>query len=916
MDLVAGAVCSIIRKLGTLLQAEYKLQKGLPEEIESLRHELETAHTALRMVGEVPREQLDPQVKQWASEVREASYDMKDILDSFLVHVVDAAAPGRSKNGLRKLLQKKMAMLFSKAKGRHTIAGAIEEMKRRLQEVADRRNRYAIPVALPAPVTTTLDPRLAYMDTDATLLIGVDKTRADLIAMLQHSSSGGHGHGEAHVSSGGGSSSKMKIVSVVGVGGLGKTTLAKAVYDEFKQQYDCAAFVSVGRKPDLVQVFSSIFYDLDREEYDAIREVKSLQLLIRELRKFLRNKRYFIIIDDVWDIPSWETIKSALDQNSSGSRVITTTRNRDIASEEVYELDPLSYDNSKKLFYTRLFGREGRCPADHPDEVSKKILDKCGGVPLAIITMASLLVGKSREDWFEVCNSPGFYRGKDNKQVDDTVWILSLSYYDLPSYLKTCLLYLSVYPEDHLIEKSSLIWKWIAEGFIEQKAGTSLSQQGDEYFHQLINRSMIQAVEEEERGICGCRVHDMVLDLIRDLSDEVSFVTVSNDDEGISSGGKVRRLAQQRRMVKHTHRHDVVAQVRSLVACGCDVVLHLSFKLLRVLDLESCRLVRNNGGHGLEHLGNLLHLRYLGLRNMKHLRLPEEIGALKHLQTLDLKGSTTPLLPWSICQLTQLACLRSGLSLVPDGFLRKVTSLEELEINGSGGYMDEGSERQFIQELGNLREVRVLRVLFFGVLSPSMQSDLLLSLGNLQKLRHLALRSFEQAAATREWDTVVLPRHLRLLVIQIVLFPCLPSWVNPAHLTSFSHLELFVDRIDEAGLTALGGLPELSYLSLRCFSLMMSYSKTTLVAAGITSTDGFFKKLRCFYLEGWIVQLVISEDSTSVSFLTWNGKGDIAFSSSETQSRVVAPAVAFMPNLQELAFDVPVEALYRLAVAF
>jgi len=173
-----------------------------------------------------------------------------------------------------------------------------------------------------------------------------------------------------------------------------------------------------------------------------------------------------------------------LHQNNNGSRVVKTTRNLEVAcGDEVYQLGPLSHDNSKKLFYMRLFGGEDNCPAHHPEEASEKILHKCGGVPLAIITMASLLVGKSRNDWFEVCNSPGFYGGRDNRQVDDTEWILSLSYYDLPSHLKTCLLYLSVYPEDCEIEKIFLIWKWVAEGFIEKKTGTSLFQRGEEYFH-------------------------------------------------------------------------------------------------------------------------------------------------------------------------------------------------------------------------------------------------------------------------------------------------------------------------------------------------------------------------------------------------------------------------------------------------
>ncbi|CAO2150437.1 unnamed protein product, partial [Urochloa humidicola] len=544
MDLVSGAVGSLIGMLGELLQVEYKLQKGLPEQIESLKHELEATQTALHKVGEVPPDQLDPQVRLWAGEVREASYDMEDILDTFLAEVA-APAEEEKKHGLLKRLQMNIADLFNKTKARHTIAGTIEDMKKRLKEVADRRDRYSVAVALPAP-PMKLDPRLADMHKEAAQLIGIDNASAKLIDMLLSFS---YCHGDADVS---GSrkkmkmdcSNKMKIVSVVGVGGLGKTTLAKAVYDELKPRYDCGAFLSVGWKPDLPQVFKDIFFILDKKEHEVIRRVTNQQLLIGELRKFLQNRRYFIVIDDVWEVPTWKTIKLALVENGSGNRVVTTTRNRDVASSEVvYELEPLSCHNSKTLFYTRLFGIKGECPANHPAEASQEILKKCGGVPLAIITMASFLVGKSREEWSDVCNYPGFYGGNGNQQVQDIEWILSLSYYDLPSYLKTCLLYLSVYPEDYEIEKDSLIWKWIAEGFVvEKKTGTSLFLRGEEYFNQLINRNMIQAIGSKRTDtVYGCRVHDMVLDLIRGLSDKENFATiVSNDDEGtFSSWNKV-----------------------------------------------------------------------------------------------------------------------------------------------------------------------------------------------------------------------------------------------------------------------------------------------------------------------------------------------------------------------------------------
>jgi len=182
---------------------------------------------------------------------------------------------------------------------------------------------------------------------------------------------------------------------------------------------------------------------------------------------------------------------------------------------------------------------------------------------------------------------------------------------------------------------------------MEIKTGTSLFQRGEEYFNQLVNRSMIQAVRDEDGvgDIFACQVHDMVLDLIRGLSYEENFVTISNDDKVTSpSGNKVRRLAHQNRVMKQlTQQEDDtgMARVRSLVACRCDIgswVLHPSFKLLRVLALEDCNC--EEGWQGLKHLGDLLHLRYLGLHEVYGIyELPEEIGKLKFLQTLDLDGS-------------------------------------------------------------------------------------------------------------------------------------------------------------------------------------------------------------------------------------------------------------------------------------
>ncbi|OEL23824.1 hypothetical protein BAE44_0015157 [Dichanthelium oligosanthes] len=194
--------------------------------------------------------------------------------------------------------------------------------------------------------------------------------------------------------------------------------------------------------------------------------------LSNEPRKLIQNKRCFFVIDDIWNTKSWELIRCALQHGNFRSRVVVTTGIFEVTTHigDIYKMQPLSRDDSK--LYSRITDGEDRFLDSLSTEACDKILKKCGGVPLAIIIIASLLAGKSGEDWSKVYNSIGFGE-RGNDIVENTRLILSFSYYDLPSHLKACLMYLCLFREEYGIEKNLLIWKWIAEGFIQNEQATT-----------------------------------------------------------------------------------------------------------------------------------------------------------------------------------------------------------------------------------------------------------------------------------------------------------------------------------------------------------------------------------------------------------------------------------------------------------
>ncbi|XBI42781.1 hypothetical protein VPH35_107632 [Triticum aestivum] len=290
MEVVTGAMGSLLPKLGELLVSEYKLQKGVKEDVESLEREMKSMNAALVKVAEVPRDQLDNQVIIWADELRELSYDMEDVVDNFLVYVKGSESDAVTDSNKLKGLMVKMANLFTKGKTRHQIADAMKDIKNRAQEVAGRHNRYRVDeVVANAAGKHKVDPRLLALYKDQKELVGIEDERNKLTKMLTDGVGDGDVPKQQHM---------MKMVSIVGPGGLGKTTLAKAVYDRLQTQFECTAFVPVGRNPEVKKVLRDILLEVGKKQEHIgdvaiLDERQLINILQRLLENARRNKRYY-----------------------------------------------------------------------------------------------------------------------------------------------------------------------------------------------------------------------------------------------------------------------------------------------------------------------------------------------------------------------------------------------------------------------------------------------------------------------------------------------------------------------------------------------------------------------------------------------------------------------------------------------
>nr|CAB3466603.1 unnamed protein product [Digitaria exilis] len=297
-----GALGSLLGKLGDLLTARYKLLKEAKGQVMFLKAELESMQAFMKKISDA--EEPDEQDKCWAKEVRELSYDIEDSVSEFMLCVErDSSRP----RGFKEFISRSTKLLTT-MNIRHQIAKEFEGLKIRVKEVSERHTRYKMDDVAPKENNTTIDLctidlRLLALHAETASLVGVKGPRDQLIQLMDEE---------------GAAANQLKVLSIVGFGGLGKTTLANEIYRKLEEKFHCQAFISVSQKPNIRKILRTILSQVGFvAPKDVNIEMWEESELIIALKKFLLDMRYLIVIDDIWDASAWDIIGYALPENKN-----------------------------------------------------------------------------------------------------------------------------------------------------------------------------------------------------------------------------------------------------------------------------------------------------------------------------------------------------------------------------------------------------------------------------------------------------------------------------------------------------------------------------------------------------------------------------------------------------------------------
>ncbi|KAG8377776.1 hypothetical protein BUALT_Bualt08G0068600 [Buddleja alternifolia] len=807
-----SAVSFVLDRLSAWIHEERQLLGSIGENAEFIRDELGHIRAFLRVADE--KEDIDPQLKEWVTQVRDIAYEAEDVMDKFMLRFA-----GRRSEAFFGCI-KQIYVSMKNLRARRQISSEMGAIRSRVKSVSKGQQRYK-------DIYSTSDQESGHAKStwydsrgDALLLeeaevVGIENPKSQLIQWLSANESCG-----------------LKVISVVGTGGLGKTTLVKKVYDDptVKMHFSSHVWMTVSNSFKLEELLRTMIRRLVSEvKQPPPQGLKCMDAdeMKEFVYKFLQHRSYIIVLDDVWRVGAWEALRYAFPRSGAFGFIVITTRFQSIghaASIEtnghIYNLEPLSQEESKTLFCRKAF-LGGSCPS-YLVEIVKIVLKKCEGLPLAIVVIGSLLATKNNniDEWKKFHQSLGDELESDHMMR--MIKLFSLSFYDLPYYLKSCFLYFSIFPEDYFINKTTLVHLWIAEGFVQPKQGKTMEEVAEEYLKELLDRSLIQLADTQDHTTSPIivRVHDLLHAMILSKSREQNFVTIAN-------GGGTTWPAKSRRLTIHGSLEGTVEtngcdNLRSVLVwdlahplskLNLDKLLGSGSRLQKVLELKGAV-----SGTIPDEVFKLYHLKYLGLKDTKVEYVPKLIGKLLNLETLDLRDTNVTELPVEILRLRRLRHLfvycyrgRRGFRFFDDvrgckapyriGCLSSLQTLLGIEAT-------QAEDTTIVREIGKLTQLKKLGIM---KLRKEDGPDLCISLTKLTSLHELHIAS-NQEDEIMDLQYPMSPTAPIMLLNLRGPLQKVPEWIRSLH--GLTKLLLRCSRINDDPLESLRYLPNLLDLEL------------------------------------------------------------------------------------------------------
>ncbi|GLU09311.1 hypothetical protein SLE2022_261770 [Rubroshorea leprosula] len=785
-----------ISKVISAATEQINLAVSWKEELKRLCGKLDMIRAVLQ---DAERRQVgDAAVKLWLRKLRDVVREAEDVLDEVVCE--------RREQELRiqKQMKKKVCLFFTPSNPfifRLKMANKIKNLIASIVEINKEATEFGLQSRL-ASHEPRSNPQTTYSCPGCCpRVIGREDDVSKIVDLLVDSSN----------------KEPLSVISIVGKGGLGKTTLVKSVqnHEKIVRHFAKIMLICVSEDLDVKRVLKKMLESLTKEGCS----IENQATLVEKLQYLLKNENHLLILDDVWneDKLKWEALRGCLLEinKNKGSRVVVTTQSEKVASimgtlrEHMYHLQELEDDKCWSIIEQRAFG--GSSVRDPELEaIGKQIGKKCRGVPLvANVIGASLSYQRDRGEWVSVNNNFDAW-GTSSSGDDSGEWInqaLQLSFDHLPNHLKQCFAFCSIFPKDFEIEKAMLIQLWMAEGFLQPSKRSSMEDIGDKYFNDLLSYSLFLEEDKDSTGkIKSCKMHDLIHDLAIFNSKSETLIFKAASESNIAHVRHLN-LVDAEEMVP-TNFVEVAGKLHCLFLKG-DILCKMpnNFKRLRILSF---------GGANIEQLptwiSKMKHLRYLDISSTNIKELPQFIMELYSLQTLRfMYCSRIVKQPEGVENLVSLRHIyfnRPSCMPLKIGRLKDLQTLQLFVVS-----LQEGSR---IEELGCLSqlggELRICHLEHVENYSEAKKAKLSEKIG----LHELRLEWTDRNTEECHHDEDVLAGlkpspNLRNLTIECYGGEKCPSWMEPSLSESFS-------------LTNLVNLKILSCIKLKSMPIMIGLS--------------------------------------------------------------------------------------------